>query len=376
MTIPEVTAGPVRIMFAGGGTGGHLYPAIAIAEEIRRRCASAEITFVGNRKNIEALVVPERGFAFLPIWVAGFRRSLSVDTLLSTIKLLVALVQSFFAIRKVRPRVVVGTGGYVCGPPLFVASLLGVPTLIQEQNSVPGATTRILASRASEVHLSFERTRSLIARREGVFVTGNPTREAIGGIDRPHGAERMQTDPRKFTVLVVGGSRGARSINDAMVAVAPSLARMDIQVLWASGREEFDRCRAAIENLKGSLRSLIRLLPYIEEMEFALAAADLVVCRAGATTLAEVARAGLPSVLIPYPFAAADHQSDNAAAMEHAGASVVLRDAEAEKLLLPVLRELITDPARMRTMADRAKTMGAPGATEILAGAVLRLAGV
>lgn len=375
MTIPGVTTGPVRIMFAGGGTGGHLYPAIAIAEEIRRRCASAEITFVGNRKNIEAQVVPERGFAFHPIWVAGFRRSLSADTLLSAIKLVVALVQSIIAIRKVRPRVVVGTGGYVCGPPLFVASLLGVPTLIQEQNSFPGVTTRILASRVNEVHLSFERTRALITRTEGVFVTGNPTREAIGGIDRLRGAEGMQTDSRKFTLLVMGGSRGARSINDAMIEVAPSLAGMNIQVLWASGKDDFDRCRAARDGLKENQRSLIRLLPYIEKMEFALAAADLVVCRAGATTIAEVARAGLPSVLIPYPFAAADHQSDNAAAMEEAGASVVLRDADAGTLLLSVLQQLIGDPARMRAMADRAKNMGASGATGALAGAVLRLAG-
>jgi UDP-N-acetylglucosamine--N-acetylmuramyl-(pentapeptide) pyrophosphoryl-undecaprenol N-acetylglucosamine transferase len=376
MTSSEVTAGPVRIMFAGGGTGGHLYPAIAVAEEIRRRCPSAEITFVGNRKNIEARVVPEHGFAFLPIWVAGFRRSVSVDNLLAMIKLVIALVQSFLAIRKVRPRVVVGTGGYVCGPPLFVASLLGVPTLIQEQNSFPGVTTRMLAPRVNQVHLSFERTRAVITRTEGVFVTGNPTRAAIGGVDRLRGAERMQANSRKFTLLVMGGSRGARSINDAMVEVVPLLTEMDIQVLWSSGKDDFDRCRAALESLKENQRSLVRLLPYIEEMEFALAAADLVVCRAGATTIAEVARAGLPSVLIPYPFAAADHQSDNAAAMEQAGAAVVLRDVDARKLLLSVLQQLIGDPERMRRMADRAKTMGASGATETLAGAVLRLAGV
>jgi UDP-N-acetylglucosamine--N-acetylmuramyl-(pentapeptide) pyrophosphoryl-undecaprenol N-acetylglucosamine transferase len=160
-----------------------------------------------------------------------------------------------------------------------------------------------------------------------------------------------------------------------MVEVVPSLAGMDIQVLWASGKDDFDRCRAALDGLKTNQRSLIRLEPFIEEMEFALAAADLVVCRAGATTIAEVARAGLPSVLIPYPFAAADHQSDNAAVMEQAGASVVLRDVDAGKQLLSVLQRLIGDPERMRTMVDRAKSMGAPGATETLAGAVLRLAG-
>lgn len=364
-----------RILFAGGGTGGHLYPGIAIAEEIRKRFPSAELLFVGNAKNIEARIVPAKGFSFLPIWVAGFRRSLSLDTLLSLVKLIVAVVQSFLVIRRVKPQVVVGTGGYVCGPPLYVASLVGIPTLIQEQNSYPGVTTRILALWVSEVHLSFDRARRFIKRTDGVFVSGNPTREAIGSVERRIGAERLQVDDGRFTVLVVGGSRGARSINNAMLGMVDSLAALGIQLVWASGGDDYERCRTALEGRAGTGASSLHLLPYIEEMEFAYAVADLVVCRAGATTIAEITRAGLPSVLIPYPFAAADHQTENAKALEESGAAMVVRDSETAAMLLPVIRGLLHDPARLKAMGDRARQLGAPRATQILADAVLRLAG-
>ena len=375
MTSQETAAVPLRILFAGGGTGGHLYPGIAIAEEIRKRLPSAELLFLGNRKNIEARIVPGKGFSFFPIRVAGFRRSLSFDTLLSLVKLIVAVVQSFLLIRRLKPKVVVGTGGYVCGPPLYVASLVGIPTLIQEQNSYPGVTTRILASRVSEVHLSFDRARRYIKRTEGVFVSGNPTREAIGCIERRVGAEHLHVDDSLFTVLVVGGSRGARSINDAILGMVDSLAALGMQLVWGSGGDDYERCRTALEGKVGSGAGPLHLLPYIEEMEFAYAVADLVVCRAGATTIAEITRAGLPSVLIPYPFAAADHQTENAKALEEAGAAAVVPDAETGAMLLPLIRGLLHDPARLKAMGDRARQLGAPRATEILADAVLRLAG-
>ncbi len=364
----------MRLVFAGGGTGGHLYPGIAIAEEIRRRHPDAAIAFIGNGKTLEARIVPERGFRFLPISVAGFRRAMSPDMLVSVVKLIVALVQSFLLIRKEKPEVVIGTGGYVCGPPLFVASVCGIPTLIQEQNSYPGLTTRLLAGRVTEVHLSFERTKRYLKRTRRVMVTGNPTREAIGTVDRARAASRMGVRPDRFTLLVVGGSRGARSINDAIAAALPALAQLDVQLLWITGKDDAERARAALDPGRET-NPPVRIAPYVEEMEFAYGTADLVVCRAGATTIAELARAGLPSVLVPYPFAAADHQTENARAMVDGGASVMIADAELAERLIPTLRELVGDRARLRGMGRHAWALAAPRATEVLAESVLRLAG-
>ncbi len=364
----------MRLMFAGGGTGGHLYPGIAIAEEIRRRCPDAMIVFLGNGKTLEARVVPERGFRFLPISVAGFRRAVSIDTLASVVKLIVALVQSFLLIKKEKPDVVVGTGGYVFGPPLFVASACGIPTLIQEQNSHPGLTTRLLAGRVTEVHLSFERTKQYLRRTRHVMVTGNPTRDAIGTVDRARAAARMGVRPDRFTLLAVGGSRGARSINDAIAATLPALAELDVQLLWITGRDDAERARAVLGPGQEA-DPPVRIAPYVEEMEFAYGTADLVLCRAGATTIAELARAGLPSVLVPYPFAAADHQTENARAMVDGGASLMVADAELAARLVPVLRELVADRGRLREMGLRARTLAAPRAAEVLAESVIRLAG-
>jgi len=305
--------------------------------------------------------------------VAGFRRSLSPGVLVAVLKLPVALAQSFLLIKREKPDVVVGTGGYVCGPPLFVASLCGIPTLIQEQNSYPGLTTRLLAPRAAEVHLSFERARRYLKRARCVMVTGNPTRDAIGAIDRAAGAARTGVAPDRFTLLVVGGSHGARSINDALIAALPLLAELGVQLLWATGKDEYGRVQAAVLGA-GELGVSVRLFPYITEMEFAYGAADLVVCRAGATTIAEIARAGLPSVLIPYPFAAADHQTENARAMVEGGASVLIRDSELQERLGQEVRGLMKDGDRLRAMGLCARALAAPRATEALADAVIRLA--
>jgi UDP-N-acetylglucosamine--N-acetylmuramyl-(pentapeptide) pyrophosphoryl-undecaprenol N-acetylglucosamine transferase len=374
MSAPAGEKRSLRILFAGGGTGGHLYPGIAIAEEIRKRHPEAAIAFIGNGKTLEARVVPERGFRFLPISVAGFRRSLSPDAIVAVMKLFLALVQSFFLIRREKPDVVVGTGGYVCGPPLFVASLRGIPTLIQEQNSYPGLTTRLLARRATEVHLSFERARRYLKRTHQVMVTGNPTREAIGMVDRATGAAHMGMNPDRFTLLIVGGSRGARSINDAMIAALPLLAGPGVQLLWATGKDEYDRVHAALHAI-GETGFPVRLFPYITEMEFAYGAVDLVLCRAGATTIAEITRAGLPSILVPYPFAAADHQTENAQAMVEEGASVLIKDGELAERLVGQLRDLAGDRERLHGMSLRARALAAPRATEVLAEAVIRLAG-
>jgi UDP-N-acetylglucosamine--N-acetylmuramyl-(pentapeptide) pyrophosphoryl-undecaprenol N-acetylglucosamine transferase len=360
----------MTLVFAGGGTGGHLYPALAIADEIRRRHPDADIVFVGTEGKIESSVVPARGYPLVTIWISGFRRRFSAGNVLFPLKVVVALLQSALLLWRKKPGVVIGTGGYVCGPVVAAAQMLGVRTLIQEQNSVPGATTRMLAPRADEVHIAFERAGRYLRRGDNIRLTGNPTRDILGEVTREEGARFFGLDPGKKTLFVFGGSRGAATINAAMAPLARCLAGEGIQVVWQTGEEDFDSLRRAFE----ADRTTVKLFPFIERMECAYAACDVAVCRSGASSLAELTRVGVPSILIPYPHAAADHQTENAKAMTDAGAGILIPDADAARLLPAAVRGLLNDRERLRAMAEAARLLGRPGAAGVLADAVERLA--
>ena len=265
------------------GPAGHLFPALAIAEALQRAAPDIEIRFIGARGRIEARVVPAHGYAFSAIWIAGFRRRLALETLLFPLKLVVATVQSFILLFRCRPAAVVGTGGYVCGPPVFVATILGIPTLLQEQNSYPGVTTRLLARRVREVHIAFDVTRTYLRREEGVYLSGNPIRATVGTVERPESLKRLGLQSSRKTLLVVGGSQGAASINDALLASRDLLSRPDVQVLWLTGTSELERVRKQI--VESGSGDGVHLHGFLDEMPWAYAAADLVVCRAGASTL-------------------------------------------------------------------------------------------
>ena len=362
-------------MFAGGGTGGHLFPGIAIADEIKRVHPDANITFLGTKDKIEARVVPQRGYNFAPIWISGFRREPTLSNLLFPLKVVVALVQSFFLMKKVKPDVVVGTGGYVCGPPLYVASWLGIPTLIQEQNSYPGVTTRRLASRVNEVHTTFESSKRYLKRLDNVKLSGNPTNARLGTISRDEGAKQFTLNPTMKTLLVFGGSLGATSINNEIERILPELLKLDVQLIWQTGQIDFERVNSSVQTkLDEESKKRVRVQKFIEQMEYAYAASDVTACRAGASTLAELTVVGLPSVLVPYPFAAADHQTENAKAMVEQGAAVMIKDSELKERLLPTVKELLADEARLKKMSERAMTLGKPEAASTIAEAVLGLA--
>jgi UDP-N-acetylglucosamine--N-acetylmuramyl-(pentapeptide) pyrophosphoryl-undecaprenol N-acetylglucosamine transferase len=362
---------PQRVLFAGGGTGGHLYPALAIAEAVRRVMTDVEIRFIGARGRIEARVVPAHGYAFSAVWVAGFKRRLTFETLLFPVKLVVATIQSFVLLLRFRPAVVVGTGGYVSGPPVFAATLLGIPTLLQEQNSFPGITTRLLARRVSEVHIAFEETRKYLRREEGVYLSGNPIRATVGTAERSESLKRLGLESSRKTVLVVGGSQGAASINDALLASRDLLSRPDVQVVWLTGAAELPRVQQRVAAM--CIGDGVHLHGFCDDMPMAYAAADLVVCRAGASTLAEVLCAGLPSVLIPYPHAAADHQTLNARTIADAGAAVLIPDGEARERLGTEIREILAHPERRAAMAVAARSLALPNAARTVAEAVRKL---
>lgn len=365
----------LKIIIAGGGTGGHLYPGLAIADEIRRLRPDAAITFVGTRRGIEGRVVPASGYAFVTIWISGFRRAFSLSTLLFPIKLLFSLVQSLVLLRHTKPDVVVGTGGYVCGPVVYAATVLGIQTVIQEQNSYPGVTTRLLASRVDEVHISFEATRRFLRRTENVLLTGNPTRSGVGGVHRDEAIRLFGIDPGKQTLLVFGGSQGLVAVNSAVLAALPEIIGTGVQVIWQTGERDFERINSVPAVRDAMKRGVVHMYRYIDTMAAAYAASDLVISRAGATTVAELMRSGKPAILIPLPTAAANHQTENAGSMVDAGAAVMIPEAEAGNRLAGVVRELLREGPKLSAMGEKAGKLGKADAAHVVATAVIRRAG-
>ena len=363
---------PLRIVFAGGGTGGHIYPALAIADEVRKLRPDVDILFIGTADRIEARVVPASGYRLETIWISAFKRRIRWSIILFPLKLIVSLIQSWRIMRRVRPNVVVGTGGYVSGPPVRVAAALNIPTVLQEQNSYPGVTTRLLADKASRVFLAFERSKSYLPVLPTVRVVGNPVRSSFGSITRDQGAAMFGLLPSLTTILVFGGSAGAESINAAMLGMVEKIAAMRVQVIWQTGSQESMRLLNAVRELR--VGNMVKVMPYIDRIEYAFGACDMAICRAGATTLAELALAGVPAVLVPYPFAAADHQTHNAAAVAETGGAVVCKDSELSTELERLTVDLLQHPDKRAAMAERMRTLARPRASQDIAQDILRIA--
>lgn len=357
----------MTILFAGGGTGGHLYPAIAIAEEMVKYRANARIIFVGTSGKIEARVVPKKGFEFHTIWISGFSRRAGMRNLLFPVKVVVSLIQSFFLMLKLKPDVVVGTGGYVCGPVLFVASLMGIATVIHESNSYPGVTTRMLAARVKRVFITFDDTRQWLSPNATIETVGNPTREELSRPTKTEGCAYFQIDPDKKTVFVFGGSLGAASINAAMPKVITQAIENDFQVIWQTGEHDARAAQSIAHHAN------IKVMTFIERMDLGYAAADIVVCRSGATTLAELTRLGKPAILVPYPFAAANHQELNARTLVDAQAALMLPDSQLQEQLVSVISGLLHDHARRESMAQNSRRLGKPDAGKEIAEKILSL---
>ncbi|MDT8323676.1 MAG: undecaprenyldiphospho-muramoylpentapeptide beta-N-acetylglucosaminyltransferase [Bacteroidota bacterium] len=359
----------LRVIFAGGGTGGHLFPGVAVAEALLELRPDSSVSFVGSHNRIEARVVPKLGYPFDPLWISGLRRSFSLSTLLLPLKLTVSLLQSWRILRRRRPHVVVGTGGFASGPLLYVAAKTGRPTLVHEQNEYPGITTRKLAGAVDEVHVTFESSSRLLGHAKRLVLSGNPVRLSLARHDAGDARVHFGLHPSHRTLLVFGGSLGAAAINRALRALVPRLVREEFQLIWQTGTRD----HAQYASFGALYQGQVVVRPFIDEMDMAYSAADLVLCRAGATTLAELGVLGMPAILVPYPHAAADHQAYNAAAVVERGAARMLRDDELgalEETLFP----LLDDEAALARMGAAAANMGRPRAAFEIAEAVIRLA--
>ncbi|MBC8043688.1 MAG: undecaprenyldiphospho-muramoylpentapeptide beta-N-acetylglucosaminyltransferase [Rhizobacter sp.] len=360
----------MKFIFAGGGTGGHLYPAMAIATEVLRQRPDAEVQFVGTERGLEASVVPKQGFTLHLISVAGFRRGLSLQAFIDNLKfpfrLMKSLAECRTLIEQEQPDVVIGTGGFVSGPVLYAAQAAGIPTLVQEQNAKPGITTRLVARKADEVHLAFAEAKSFFNRQENLFLTGNPTRD-FGEVDTKEAKSFFEMDATRRTVLIFGGSLGARSINTAIEKWIDELLE-EVNVIWQTGKSDFESVKSRVGTKKN-----LWLGAYIDRMDYAYAASDVVICRAGASTLAELTWLGKASVLIPYPFAAANHQFFNAKSLADAGAAVMIEDKDLN-LAKEKIFALLKDKTKLENMRRESLKLGQPDATRIIAERAINLA--
>lgn len=370
----------MRVLITGGGTGGHIYPALAIARGIKERDLETKILFVGNSAGLEAEIIPREGFDFRSITVQGLPRKLTrvVGVVKALAKTLKGGGEAYKILKDYKPSVVIGTGGYVCFSVVMLAALLKIPTLIQEQNAFPGRANRILSRVTSKVAVAFPESQKYFPRQKDIVVTGLPVRPEIISACRETGISAFNLDPEKFTIVVVGGSQGARSLNKAMLQVVGMVAgNQKLQLIHVTGQKGYEETLKELEDRGIDYKNAgnITIKPYLHNMNDALAAADLVICRAGATTIAEVTVRGLPSILIPYPYAANNHQEYNAQALVRRGAAKMIldRDLTGDKLL-DELGSLVNDKMNLSAMGLKSAELGKPEALKHLVEIVYKLA--
>ena len=364
-----------RVILSGGGTGGHIYPAITIARELSK-LDDVEFLFVGTPNGMESRIIPQEGFSFASLEAAGLKRRLTLEN----VKILFKTASSLFTAKKIlkdfKPDVVIGTGGYVCGPILLAAALSHIPTLIQEQNVIPGVTNKILSRFVDRIALGYEAAKPRFPHPEKCIYTGNPIRPDILSAKRGEARKALGLKEEDFMVLITGGSRGARTINTAMIGVHQHFKEAKNLCLYhVTGSLEYDKVMKALNaDEEGRYGTSSRIIKYEYHMPQALAAADLILCRAGAISLAELAARGIPSILIPYPYAAEDHQTFNARVFVAAGAAKMIVDKYVtDKELIQDIEELKNNPAALHSMAKAAQELGKPKAGQDIAKLALSL---
>jgi UDP-N-acetylglucosamine--N-acetylmuramyl-(pentapeptide) pyrophosphoryl-undecaprenol N-acetylglucosamine transferase len=360
-------ATPYRFIIAGGGTGGHLYPALAVAQQIRAIKPEAEILFVGAKNKMEERVVPEYGFKFTPIWVSGFSRKINVNNLIFPLKLIVSLIQSLKINFSFKPRVAIGSGAYVSGPVIWSAHVIGARVMLLEQNSYPGITNRLLEKRAEEIHITFDESKKYFRNESKLKFTGNPIRINLKLDGKQESKKKFELDPEKKVLLVLGGSGGAGSINKIVADNINNLLQKKIQVIWQTGQFYFDQ-------YKKFTSKDVKVFPFINDMPSAYSACDVVIARSGATTIAEISYLAIPVVFVPSQNVAANHQYMNAKALKAAGAAELIEDKNLKDEFLPVINEIIFNEVRQESLKKNIEAFARPLAAKVIAESAISLA--
>ena len=360
----------MRVILAGGGTAGHINPAIAIADTIKKHEPDSEFLFVGTKEGMEHILVPKAGYDIEYVEVKGFKRKLSVENAAAVFKACTACLKCRGIIKSFKPDVVVGTGGYVSGPLLFEASALGIPTLIHEQNVFAGMTSKMLSPRVDTVCISFEKSRERFKKAKNVVLTGNPVREKLFDISPSEARKNLGIGNSPF-VVAFGGSLGAQRLNEVMAEYIKSIKNKDVKVLFATGERGFDDVS---KTLGGNVPDGTKIVKYIYNMDEAMQAADLLVCRAGAITLSEINALGKPSVLIPSPNVTDNHQYYNAKALSDNGAALMTEEKDLDnESFVRTVDKLLSDKNKLKSMSEKSREMGITNATELIYREILKV---
>lgn len=358
-----------KILISGGGTGGHIFPAISIANALKRRLDNPEILFVGADNRMEMEKVPQSGYNIIGLPVAGFNRRNLLKNFSVLYKLAKSITKARKIVREFKPDIAIGVGGYASGPVLKAAQQKGVPTLLQEQNSYAGVTNKMLAADATRICVAYEGMERFFPR-ERIVMTGNPVRKELTDSTRTkqQARESFGLSAELPTVLIVGGSLGALTLNESLESGLKTLVDKGMQVIWQTGKNFGDRGTKVAKGLKGTV-----VTTFITDMASAYAAADLVVSRAGAGSISELELLGKPAVLVPSPNVAEDHQTKNALALAERNAAVMVKDTEARDKLIPAVCELMADPDRLKKMGENIRAMALPDSDEKIVDQVVEI---
>lgn len=354
-----------RFIISGGGTGGHIFPAIAIADELKRRLPDAEILFVGAKDRMEMQKVPQAGYPIEGLWISGLQRKLSWQNLLFPLKFISSLLKSRSIIKHFKPDAVIGTGGFASGAVVKVAGQMGIPTFIQEQNSYAGITNKMLAKNAHKICVAYDAMEQFFPK-EKIVKTGNPIRDGLLNIGeyRSEGLSYFHLDSERKTLLVLGGSLGARRINQLIEQQLPLFEQLGVQVLWQCGKLYY-------EEYKKYNSEQVRVLAFIDRMELAYAAADVIISRAGASSVSELCVVGKPVIFIPSPNVAEDHQTKNARAIADKQAAILLRESELNEQFSNTFSKLIANEAQQEALSAHIKALAQPNATKDIVNLIL-----
>jgi UDP-N-acetylglucosamine--N-acetylmuramyl-(pentapeptide) pyrophosphoryl-undecaprenol N-acetylglucosamine transferase len=362
---------PLKVIIAGGGTGGHVFPAIAIANAIKDKNYNVRILFVGAKGRMEMQKVPAAGYHIIGLNIAGIQRSLSWKNLSIPFKLIDSMIRSRNIIKRFKPHIVIGVGGYASGPIVRAATKLGVPTLIQEQNSYPGITNKILAKKVDRICVAYEGMERFFPK-DKIYLTGNPVRSEIllANEKKQEGLEYFKLSADKKVLLVVGGSLGALSINEAMSAHVDAIVNAGVQVIWQTGKSYFEKAAVQIESMNNPM---VKVAAFIDKMDLAYGASDVIVSRAGAIAISEISALQRPSILVPSPHVAEDHQTKNALALVNMQAAVLLPDNQVRLKLSTEVLGLMHDEAKLFKIRENIARLYYRDSARNIAGVALNL---
>ncbi|WP_281631260.1 undecaprenyldiphospho-muramoylpentapeptide beta-N-acetylglucosaminyltransferase [Flavobacterium luteolum] len=356
-----------KFILSGGGTGGHIYPAIAIANELKLQFPDAEFLFVGAKDKMEMQKVPQAGYEIKGLWIAGLQRKLTLQNLMFPLKLASSLLESKRIIKKFKPNVVIGTGGFASGPLLQAAGSAGIPTVVQEQNSYPGITNKLLSKKANAICVAYQNLERFFPK-EKIVLTGNPVRQDLIDIEskRDEAIAFYGLDPNKKTLLVLGGSLGARRINQLIEKELQNFLSQDVQVIWQCGKLYF-------EEYKKYNQPNVKVVDFIERMDFVYAASDVIISRAGASSVSELCIVGKPVIFIPSPNVAEDHQTKNAQAIVDEKGAILLKESELDSQFSIVFEALLKDSGKQKQLSDNIKKLAKPKATQDIVAEIVKL---